>query len=332
MNRRTSMYTLNAITSLPLMGIWNRARPQDRRVQPALITPHGDLERRRRSACRRSDRPLITPHGDLEHVSGRDGMGIRSSHYPSWGSGTLASGSGRHDRVHLITPHGDLERRRPWPSVAPRSTSSLPLMGIWNHSTPRTASAQISSLPLMGIWNQATPPAPASPDAPHYPSWGSGTRASMRGRPARPPRSLPLMGIWNRRGVHRLDHPGSLLITPHGDLEPVRHSPSCAGRCSHYPSWGSGTGRSVTSDSGKTTSLPLMGIWNRRCAARRRPSLHPLITPHGDLEPGTAPRPPAQSAPLITPHGDLERGGALLIVARGRASLPLMGIWNRFGH
>ena len=63
----TPSYPQALKNSLPLMGIWNGDGEVDlRRGRQHLITPHGDLEPRRRGACCPASR----------------------SHYPSWGFGT----------------------------------------------------------------------------------------------------------------------------------------------------------------------------------------------------------------------------------------------------
>ena len=118
----------------------------------------------------------------------------------------------------------------------------------------------------MGIGNQRTPPRLQPPKTAHYPSWGSGTTATVGIRPESAALITPhgdreLGGVWSGRVEVE-------LITPHGDRE----------RClaiistrivfmAHYPSWGSGTPEQSTSTADPQTrkdgnSLPLMGIGN----------------------------------------------------------------------
>ena len=167
-----------------------RVRPDDRHVYD-LITPHGDRKlgcatytAGADGACR-----LITPHGDRK----RGQLGSRSSrsvpstaHYPSWGSKTRnCSGRGR---------------------ASATCSCSLPLMGIENKtiSECRTTCGLIIGL--------ITPHGDRKPEklivfsvrwrrgGPHYPSWGSKTRA---------PASDAYAEGLNLR-----------LITPHGDRKP----------------------------------------------------------------------------------------------------------------
>ena len=163
-----------------------------------LITPHGDRELAHNAEPVAQGQHLITPHGDRELVGmlvtfrlgkhslplmGIGNIGgpmtfllVSSSHYPSWGSGTLGCGCtckvqksslplmgignlperavDRRYRRNLITPHGDREPSRT--------------------SCRSTISAQS-----------------------HYPSWGSGTARALRALRFTYRDSLPLMGIGN---------------------------------------------------------------------------------------------------------------------------------------
>ena len=101
---------LEAILSLPLMGIWNVCTVPLDDLLLALITPHGDLEPATLERQTVYPTLLITPHGDLE---------------PRRRAPSPAPAS------NLITPHGDLEHTSG--AAAPNTLyNSLPLMGIWN--------------------------------------------------------------------------------------------------------------------------------------------------------------------------------------------------------
>ena len=150
--RLAASETAVRLHSLPLMGIGNGARPDRRKRDSLLITPHGDREPPRRRVtpwARIRSLPLmgignldtgrvvalsallITPHGDRELLRHNRRSISRAAHYPSWGSGTREILCWLIAAVRLITPHGDREldesRRR---GVV--AGSSLPLMGIGN--------------------------------------------------------------------------------------------------------------------------------------------------------------------------------------------------------
>ena len=96
-----------------------------------------------------------------------------------------------------------------------------------------------------------------------------------------------------------------LLITPHGDLEPQHHGDSLWQRTTSLPLMGIWNGAGTPAFVNAFASLPLMGIWNpSRCAAFAGKVVSlPLM---GNLE-------------LVAVHAAVEIIGD---------SLPLMGIWN----
>ena len=188
--------------------------------------------------------------------------------------------------------------------------------------------------------------------------------------------SLPLMGIGNSRmsrsatgrrhplitphGDRELERfaitfrdPVQGLITPHGDREQLGDPRSLPVAVSHYPSWGSGTGRlGAVKIGNQWRSLPLMGIGNLREGRAALPYRQQLITPHGDREPqhkttnkekaethypswgsGTTPGGKwlIMRYELITPHGDRELSIAGSRYGGSPGSLPLMGIGNDRG-
>ena len=118
----------------------------------------------------------------------------------------------------------------------------------------------------------------------HYPSWGFET-ALPDGSLLR--RLITRSSIW-------------ILITPHGDLKPLRalkpvdasHHPA-----SHYPSWGFET------------------LWSSPGNLRAN---RLLITPHGDLklQHGSDVGRTRSETDLITPHGDLKLWSLVLLPPR----------------
>ena len=336
------------VCSLPLMGIGNRLRRAAHRLRHQLITPHGDRE----LALEPHRRPLSFDSLPLMGI-GNDGD-VRFTHalydlsLPLMGIGNppklirvgrvwlfLITPHGDRERpaprdrlepLHLITPHGDRE-----PVLGslenPPLSASLPLMGIGNRS--RTHPRMVRPAPLITPHGDREP-RQRGPCAcwsrTHYPSWGSGT--GVHGQSTRCAQAhYPSWGSGTR--APRREHPRRepLLITPHGDREPVvmpttpprlvaslplmgigNHGALPRGtwrEASHYPSWGSGT-RRKSPDCWRTfRSLPLMGIGNSCGGARsrRRPF-------------------------LITPHGDREHGDEVARWMIANVSLPLMGIGN----
>ncbi len=204
------------------------------------------------------------------------------AHYPSWGSGTSSTAPLSRSPTHLITPHGDRELDR-YSDLHKLALDSLPLMGIGNLPTapppPKTASL-------------ITPHGDREPD-------NGPLRIESR------PLSLPLMGIGNR------SHAGAWYVAI----------------WSHYPSWGSGTckrpmrkswthqlitphgDREPTHDLHERRdgprSLPLMGIGNRSHAGAWYVAIWSHYPSWGS---GTCKRPMRKSwtHQLITPHGDRE--------------------------
>ena len=133
------------------------------------------------------------------------------------------------------------------------------------------------------------------------------------------------MGIENQLHARGRPRDGSHLITPHGDrktydavgndsslITPHGDRKRYVGvrpyQLTHYPSWGSKTGRQACARGpGRSRcSLPLMGIENARPARHEAWRDHlDLITPHGDRKHGERPhRATADVQALITPHGD----------------------------
>ena len=128
-------------SSLPLMGIGNacRSRPWLRNYQ--LITPHGDREHRRRDSCRAATTRTHYPSwgSGTRASSGSVRTGFSSTHYPSWGSGNLINyTTSNTSPPALITPHGDREHI-PVDAFRILAFNSLPLMGIGNGITTRSA-------------------------------------------------------------------------------------------------------------------------------------------------------------------------------------------------
>ena len=139
--------------------------------------------------------------------------------------------------------------------------------------------------------------------------------------------SLPLMGIGNR----------TRLV-------------ACGERTTaHYPSWGSGTGKSLhglirdqnslplmgignqtdrhPDHQGNCDSLPLMGIGNNKMAFLDDFKIK-LITPHGDREPSPA-VPAWMATPFSLPLMGIGNPGLMRrFIGHEPISLPLMGIGN----
>ena len=288
------------------MGIRNALRNAACSVSVTLlITPHGDSERSpRKNIARlfRSSLPLMGIRNSLPPATTRSAS---SSHYPSWGFGTLAEEEHREVVQVLITPHGDSELTAASDDTVGKLVS-LPLMGIrnrhqgpshattgsshypsWGFGTIRRATrnpAKVSdSLPLMGIRNLTATLMGAGSWTPHYPSWGFGTRKLVRAGIPMSRSSLPLMGIRNLPARLGVSGP-PLLITPHGDSE--------------------------------------HGLGGAGCDGARG-----LITPHGDSER----RPSARARRGPTPHYPSWGFGTPAVGHSTRTSafsLPLMGIRN----
>ena len=222
--------------SLPLMGIGN-VKPRGVSLvtcDPQLITPHGD-RKHRRLGLGVAGRHLITPHGDRKPEAKRRAHRCgRCSHYPSWGSETLA----------LLASHRS-------------GAISLPLMGIGNLTRYiRPQLLPTVSLPLMGIGNLTRYIRPPLLPTVSLPLMGIGNRTALRAAQCAQPLLItphgdrkPVRGAGG--GVHR--RPAD-LITPHGDrkLSPMRAAAMIC-QCS-LPLMGIGNPISTGSDG---SSVPL---------------------------------------------------------------------------
>ena len=157
----------------------------------------------------------------------------------------------------------------------------------------------------MGIWNRRSATRRDGAPRPHYPSWGFGTRAASAIFLSAFLVSLPLMGIWNSwRTLEMTVRPR--LITPHGDLEPVRTGASDT-RIFLITPHGDLERAIPTGEMDRNeTSLPLMGIWNPEGARGRSRSARTHY-PSWGFGTGGAQDGPIRALQLITPHGDLER-------------------------
>ena len=159
--------------SLPLMGIGNSHLGEPSPQWVELITPHGDRELAAAPAA--SDAhllslplmgignllgfleavkgaDLITPHGDREPARSTSAPPEWTTHYPSWGSGTLpASHCDSADELSLpLMGIGNRLPRRAWKL---RAASHYP---SWGSGTPDQGGEHgqaVTSLPLMGIGN-----------------------------------------------------------------------------------------------------------------------------------------------------------------------------------
>ena len=200
----------------------------------------------------------------------------------------------------------------------------------------------------MGIGNRSYLPAGWPGTVPHYPSWGSGTAATVARAPtsrislplmgignetinAASTRgnwsSFPLMGIGNPRATNYFRSQKFKLITPHGDRE--RETPSSK----HGLTWlitphgdrelaGIIHERRLLSD-----SLPLMGIGNAWEKATRT-EYGELITPHGDREPRLQLQGGGVGLAAHYPSWGSGTHGKALARRIETSSLPLMGIGN----
>ncbi len=250
--------------SLPLMGIGNSTRALLASASRRLITPHGDREPPGPLVVVVLQPDLITPHGDREQFLPPTDSDKRYVSLPLMGIGNanLALPPLRPER-RLITPHGDREPLElPDGVVILRGELITPHGDRERTATPGTVLRRTYSLPLMGIGNEPTPIKGAQGlwlitphgDRERHPGGWDQVRSRI---------SLPLMGIGNAGLTTRnpSGHPG--LITPHGDREPITSRARTAGSTSHYPSWGSGTGKAEAAAlTLQNNSLPLMGIGN----------------------------------------------------------------------
>ena len=166
----------------PSWGFGTLAALNGKEQKPATHYPSWGFGTRKLFSPVRINPILITPHGDLERAVRDLAAAIeRSTHYPSWGFGTpsprLWSVTGRRSLplmgiwnraqadmprpgLPLITPHGDLER-------APSAASSWPPIA--------------AHYPSWGFGTCGPPPRTGRGSRPHYPSWGFGTLAGTEG-------------------------------------------------------------------------------------------------------------------------------------------------------
>ncbi len=157
-------------------------------------------------------------------------------------------------------------------------------MGIGNRRDPATGLGRSDSLPLMGIGNQPIP-APGTPTLSFLLITPHGDREpaqALRYR-AETDDSLPLMGIGNQMAS---------AVSPRD-------------RCTHYPSWGSGTRRDRPRTLPRPAHYPSWGSGTRWRSLRT-----------------------TTGRSLITPHGDREHGRESASLSSAKPSLPLMGIGN----
>ena len=202
--------------SLPLMGIGNFERPAPSRT-PCASLPLMGIGNRYAGQHLGDSRELITPHGDWEPRSAAPDRRRRTSHYPSWGLGTV-----------LVADFPE-----------PASRSSLPLMGIGNPRSLDDPRRHHASLPLMGIGNAVKPETRLDgPDS--LPLMGIGNPADAMREWVVTDLITP-HGDWEPADLAEAAAKQAALITPHGDWEPERTSGPASAHSPHYPSWGLGT-------------------------------------------------------------------------------------------
>ena len=187
------LITLHGDRKLPL-GSWVNS------CLTVLITPHGDRKQLGGGPIYLGFYGLITPHGDRKPSGSRyRGTTTPTAHYPSWGSETQESATGALDPVDSSLPlmgigndeHVKIVARGPRPHYPSWGSETYPLRhgaAVSQLITPHGDRKPLPglgahkrgaarSLPLMGIGNTL----PSHPHhwraAPHYPSWGSETRA-----------------------------------------------------------------------------------------------------------------------------------------------------------
>ena len=184
-----------------------------------------------------------------------------TTHYPSWGSGSLVSPLRVELECHLTTPHGDRDPvfvgvvlplllelttphgdRDPERSISSRRCSaiSLPLMGIGiQHDVAHADEWPRGSLPLMGIGIFGIAAGVYAMSLRSLPLMGIGISRYLRSLSTPMPSSLPLMGIGIAPRLAVIELRPATLTTPHGDRDRA-----------------TATGRTELGDN----SLPLMGI------------------------------------------------------------------------
>ena len=163
-----------------------------------LITPHGDREPLSVAGSPASRNSSSLP---LMGIGNNIGPGTTSSsspsHYPSWGSGTVARkvGQARRAEAHYPSWGSGTLTIRPRPDSGEQA--HYPSWGSGTSHHRARKGVVMTSLPLMGIGNDGEePPGEDQTPTSHYPSWGSGTSAT----------ELSLHAVIP-------------LITPHGDRE-----------------------------------------------------------------------------------------------------------------
>ena len=267
------------------MGIENHSRRRQNSYTTGLITPHGDRK------------PRVV-YGETSPIR---------THYPSWGSKTLARFTGTFPRLGLITPHGDRKLGARFLRCEHNVGDSLPLMGIENTETRASSDdgETADSLPLMGIENRVVH-GETDTHCPLITPHGDRKLGLLRSaaRAVFWSNSLPLMGIENRlRGAELGVHPR--LITPHGDRKLQEPARGVSHNQRLITPHGDRKRGNLSLIARRVTSLPLMGIEN-------------LIAPAIRMIPGTSQshypswgskttwqREAGSSATgLITPHGD----------------------------
>ena len=313
-------------TSLPLMGIGNapsglgkrpvakahcpswglgtRSEGKRDRRSTGLITPHGDWEPLRAGRLSVYRPGLITPHGDWEPVTTQPANRFDAVSLPLMGIGNAPAVPECVIGGLLITPHGDWERR----TFANLSESDILITphGDWEPPPclkPRRKASL--SLPLMGIGNSGWTHRWQRGAASHYPSWGLGTVLEVV-RSVKGPVLITPHGDWEP--VSARSHSTTAitdLITPHGDWEPWYELPPLTRSARSLPLMGIGNGVDHHVRGNLQQLITPHGDWERERQGGPG-GCRVLITPHGDWEPGWHLERAYGVLPLITPHGDWE--------------------------
>ena len=189
---------------------------------------------------------------------------------PLMGIENPAAGRLRPRRRRLITPHGD---RKPVPRFHPDRVRLLLITPHGDRKREPLTPADKPTVKLItphGDRKRGRPGAPASRAAPpHYPSWGSKTRAISRA-PTLHGLSLPLMGIENAYRRRCADR-STTAHYPSWGSKTVRGWRAHARRPgSHYPSWGSKTRYLSVLQSHGRCAIPIKicGTSTGKCAGR----------------------------------------------------------------
>ena len=207
--------------SLPLMGIGNQC------LRDYLVGYH------------RLSLPLMGIGNQLGACASRREP---TTHYPSWGSGTVRL-PGHCIRLHLlITPHGDRELDFRVQLTAPPRTPHYP---SWGSGTRHAVGVEQRAVPLI------TPHGDREPGACGWRRPASTPLITPHGdRELGSPFhvfvdfglfSLPLMGIGNFTMSQPMPCPTSTHYTSWGSGTPSGCRDESSTRTAHYPSWGSGT-------------------------------------------------------------------------------------------